>query len=35
MDRGLGVYGGPFFKKLRIEGDQSFLKLDITRPAPY
>ena len=29
MDRGLGVYGGRSFKKLRIAGDKSFLQLQI------
>jgi len=32
MDRSLGVYGGPFFKKLRTAGDKGFLLLEIVRP---
>jgi hypothetical protein len=32
MDRGLGVYGGPTFKKLRIQGDKNFLAIPIEKP---
>jgi len=32
MDRGLGVYGGPFYKKLRAEGDKAYLLIPMPLP---
>jgi hypothetical protein len=35
IDKGLTVYGGPFFRKLRVSGDKGFLILDLKQPEAF